>query len=151
MGEEDESTEPEPVTTADTEDTDVDDTAAGHTPWPETPEADIGHDATEPDDEPADLEFGGGITPETPENDRNGSEAGASAQDDEGQQPTGGGTSSPRPTPESNIDLERSTREANLEFACPECGLTREVGNSSMRAGDICPDCRQGYITEREQ
>jgi CRISPR/Cas system-associated protein Cas10 (large subunit of type III CRISPR-Cas system) len=38
-----------------------------------------------------------------------------------------------------------------LEYYCPECGLTRDVGNSSMRAGDICPECRKGYITERQK
>lgn len=44
---------------------------------------------------------------------------------------------------ESPADDERS------EYFCPECGLSRPAGASSMRAGDICPECRRGYIGER--
>jgi predicted RNA-binding Zn-ribbon protein involved in translation (DUF1610 family) len=49
-----------------------------------------------------------------------------------------------------------STTEADVpadrvEFYCPNCGYAQIAGTSSMRAGDICPDCKQGYIAEREQ
>jgi hypothetical protein len=131
---------------------------SGHTPWPETPGEDQGHDATEPDGEPADVEFGGGLTPDQPRNEDNGAQAGASPEEpvggsaqssvDAGSSETERGSTR---SPEPNIDLEQSSREAQLEYYCPECGLTREVGNSSMRAGDICPDCRKGYIEEQER
>ncbi|MEF8800733.1 MAG: hypothetical protein V5A38_05855 [Halolamina sp.] len=131
----------------------------GHTPWPETSGEDEGHDASEPDGEPADVEFGGGLTPDQPQNENNGVEAGASPESpaSESSQSSAdtasagdddsGGTQAPEP----NINLEQSSREAQLEYYCSECGLTRDVGNSSMRAGDICPDCRKGYITERRK
>ncbi|WP_299331119.1 DUF7093 family protein [Haloplanus sp.] len=38
---------------------------------------------------------------------------------------------------------------AVTEFVCPNCGYTRATGGSSMRAGDICPECHKGYIDER--
>ncbi len=133
----------------------ADEPDGAHSPWPETPEEDAGHDATAPDGEPADIDFGGSITPEEAENERNGAAESASQPDDS--QPSDGPSepaaeSSPtQSAPEPNINLERSRREAKLEYYCSECGLTREVGNSSMRAGDICPDCRQGYISEQQK
>jgi hypothetical protein len=39
----------------------------------------------------------------------------------------------------------------HTEFFCPNCGHARRAGGSSMRAGDICPECHQGYIAERER
>jgi len=38
-----------------------------------------------------------------------------------------------------------------VEFYCPNCGHARTAGASSIRAGDICPECKQGYIAERER
>ncbi|MFB6113884.1 MAG: hypothetical protein ABEJ58_07260 [Halodesulfurarchaeum sp.] len=35
-------------------------------------------------------------------------------------------------------------------FECPECGYTAPVAGSSQRAGDICPECHDGYLAERE-
>ncbi|MDR5674396.1 Zn-finger domains containing protein [Halalkaliarchaeum sp. AArc-CO] len=37
------------------------------------------------------------------------------------------------------------------EFFCPECGHTAPTDGSSLRTGDICPECRRGYIAERER
>lgn len=37
-----------------------------------------------------------------------------------------------------------------VEFYCPNCEYTRAAGRSSLRAGDICPECKRGYIAERE-
>jgi hypothetical protein len=36
------------------------------------------------------------------------------------------------------------------EYYCPSCGHTRPL-DSSLRTGDICPECQQGYIAERER
>jgi hypothetical protein len=38
---------------------------------------------------------------------------------------------------------------AVTEFVCPDCDYTRVAGGSSMRAGDICPECHKAYINER--
>lgn len=36
-----------------------------------------------------------------------------------------------------------------VEYDCPECGATHPSVGSSLRPGDICPDCQTGYIEER--
>jgi hypothetical protein len=38
----------------------------------------------------------------------------------------------------------------SLDYAiyCPECGFERGAAGSSLRAGDICPECRRGYLAE---
>ncbi|WP_232700446.1 DUF7093 family protein [Halobacterium wangiae] len=38
----------------------------------------------------------------------------------------------------------------DLDFAlfCPECGFERYAAGSSLRAGDICPECKRGYLAE---
>ncbi|WP_380680736.1 DUF7093 family protein [Salinigranum sp. GCM10025319] len=36
------------------------------------------------------------------------------------------------------------------EYYCPNCGHARPL-DSSLRSGDICPECQSGYIAEREQ
>jgi len=46
---------------------------------------------------------------------------------------------------------DNRTTAAETEFFCPNCGHARGAGGSSMRAGDICPECHQGYIAERER
>ncbi|MFC6990104.1 hypothetical protein ACFQJD_17890 [Haloplanus sp. GCM10025708] len=50
----------------------------------------------------------------------------------------------------ADVDVERSAPGTRTEFYCPNCGLSRLAGDSSMRAGDICPDCQKGYIAERD-
>ena len=40
--------------------------------------------------------------------------------------------------------------DGRVEFYCPNCGYAQAAGVSSMRAGDICPECKRGYIAERE-
>lgn len=42
-----------------------------------------------------------------------------------------------------------STDDVPTEFFCPECGIAQRAGQSSMRSGDICPECKRGYIAER--
>lgn len=49
----------------------------------------------------------------------------------------------------ASVDL--SDVDSDAKFYCPNCGLTRGADESSMRAGDICPECRKGYIAEREE
>ncbi|WP_277553873.1 DUF7093 family protein [Halobaculum limi] len=54
--------------------------------------------------------------------------------------------SSGRPT----VELQTTVDRVETVYVCPDCGLREPVGASSMRAGDICPDCKRGYIEERE-
>ncbi|WP_207591378.1 DUF7093 family protein [Halomontanus rarus] len=37
------------------------------------------------------------------------------------------------------------------EFYCPRCEFVSPGDRGSLRAGDICPDCRKGYLGERER
>lgn len=34
-------------------------------------------------------------------------------------------------------------------FVCPECGHEASTESTSLRAGDICPECAAGYLAER--
>jgi hypothetical protein len=46
-------------------------------------------------------------------------------------------------------NAERSDAD-DLDYTlyCPECGFDRYAGGSSLRAGDICPECKKGYLAE---
>lgn len=44
----------------------------------------------------------------------------------------------------------RTDSETDTEYYCPQCDWRRESLEASLRAGDICPECRTGYIAERE-
>ncbi|QCC55817.1 DUF7093 family protein [Natronorubrum bangense] len=37
------------------------------------------------------------------------------------------------------------------EFYCPQCAFVAPGTRSSLRTGDICPECRKGYLSERER
>ena len=111
--------------------------------WPEQSGDDEGYDAETPADEQSeDVTFGGGFTPEVD----------AKAVDSE---------TDDNEVIEEPVDkeftkageaslYEPTVDDINTEFYCPECGLSRHAGESSMRAGDICPECRRGYIAEQE-
>lgn len=47
------------------------------------------------------------------------------------------------------LDYEPTAEDIKTEFYCPECDLTRHPDRCNMRAGDICPECKRGYISER--
>ena len=53
------------------------------------------------------------------------------------EQPSAGSEGQPRP---DNRDRE---------FVCPDCGGTWPTRNASLRPGDICPDCKRGYLQEQ--
>jgi predicted RNA-binding Zn-ribbon protein involved in translation (DUF1610 family) len=46
------------------------------------------------------------------------------------------------------VDVAELPDEA-VEFYCPACGYAVAATLTSMRSGDICPACREGYIAER--
>ncbi len=60
---------------------------------------------------------------------------GSDAPDDEG------------PATESTTDPAEDGRGS---FACPACGYTERAGATSLRAGDICPSCRDDYLERRD-
>jgi hypothetical protein len=36
-----------------------------------------------------------------------------------------------------------------IVLVCPSCGFTEGATGSSHRSGDICPECKRGYLSER--
>lgn len=106
--------------------------------WPVQEGEDEGFAAEPSDGVAADVSFGG-LTPEA-----NGH---AADESDEGEYVTAGDDGFTRAEQhESRSDAP----DDRVEFYCPNCGHARAAGASSMRAGDICPECKQGYIAERE-
>ncbi|WP_138007879.1 DUF7093 family protein [Halalkalirubrum salinum] len=111
------------------------------TPWPDHDGEDEGFDAAEPTEgAPDDVTFSGGFSPEQPAGPSDTSDT-----SDDVLEPDDGFTR----VDTTDVSFERMEDDIRTEFFCPECGLTRQAGRSSMRAGDICPECRRGYISER--
>lgn len=58
------------------------------------------------------------------------------------------------PTPEEESRIEPTGSAVTVpdgEFHCPECSFTTPVEQSSLRAGDFCPECHRGaleHVTE---
>ncbi|AFK18103.1 hypothetical protein E6P09_04910 [Haloferax mediterranei ATCC 33500] len=107
--------------------------------WPDPPGEDEGWDAEPDDGEPVSVSFGGGLAPEgngstAPES--NGQYIDAESEDDFVR------------ADETNVASEAP--DEAIEYYCPNCGHARGASASSMRAGDICPECKKGYIAERE-
>jgi hypothetical protein len=46
---------------------------------------------------------------------------------------------------------EETPLRGPTEYYCPACGMTTDAEGSSLRAGDVCPECRSGYVAERSQ
>mgnify|MGYP005853226585 CR=1 FL=1 len=107
----------------------------GDQAWPDPETEDEGFSAEEPTDPPEDMTFGGGFTPEITDTEK------SMADDDDQLTFTR--------DEETTVEFEPTVDDIKTEFHCPECGLARKAGNSSMRAGDICPECKRGYISER--
>ena len=119
--------------------------------WPDHDGADEGYSATPNPD--VDAEFvGNGLTPEV----NGGAPDGPDAADGI---TVGGGaaerTFADADTDEGFVSVGDATAEDvpadRVEFYCPNCGHARVAGASSIRAGDICPECKKGYIAERER
>jgi hypothetical protein len=45
-------------------------------------------------------------------------------------------------------DGTRTPADGTDVLRCPACGLSMRALESSFRAGDICPDCRGGYLAD---
>jgi predicted RNA-binding Zn-ribbon protein involved in translation (DUF1610 family) len=138
----------------------ADDSGPATTPWPEQRGEDEGFSAEVGEGGAGDVDFGGGLTPEAAEPaaedgdaeyveapDRDADEVGGTVEAREGEaEPADAGTEITRA---ESPDLSTSTAEATTEYHCPECGMSRDADGNSMRAGDICPECKRGYVTER--
>lgn len=116
--------------------------------WPEQVGDDEGFDAEPGDGSATDVEFAGlapeGDSPEDVQNVEEGFDAefvdnGA----DESRAANGTITRA------TEIDTSRDADDVPTEYVCPECGLRRPATGSSMREGDICPECKRGYIAEK--
>lgn len=109
--------------------------------WPSLEGDDEGFDASAPDGESTTVEFGGGLTPQA----------------DQGAEILGG--ESP-PDEDDDVEFVRSETsfasertveiEGETELYCPACDASDLDDRESLRAGDICPVCRRGYLAERE-
>jgi hypothetical protein len=110
--------------------------------WPEPGGEDEGFDAEPSDGTATDVSFGGGLTPE-------GDDAAANG---EAETTNGGGAVAGKQfVAAEEVEPVSEESSGRTEFFCPNCGYVRTAGGSSMRAGDICPDCHKGYIAERER
>ena len=141
----DDPAEPEPDATetaetgAATEAFDAEPGDRGRGEWPEPDGEDEGFDATPGGDDPA-------SDAEVPAPDAAG-----------GDTDTGtfefGASSEPDPADETAFTSAGPVDQAGadgLDFTlfCPECGFERYAAGSSLRAGDICPECKRGYLGE---
>ncbi|WP_435344458.1 DUF7093 family protein [Haloarchaeobius sp. HRN-SO-5] len=52
---------------------------------------------------------------------------------------------------EVSSPTEGTPASADAELVCPACGNAESRARSSLRAGDICPECRRGYLSESTQ
>ncbi|MFA9515744.1 hypothetical protein ACERIT_00745 [Halopenitus sp. H-Gu1] len=136
-----------------------------HTPWPERHGEDEGFDANygdadgDADGQPT-VSFGGGLTPEAdgpidydeetevierPSREPAAAASAAGPVGDSGDETV----DDPGITAARTVELATESGEVPTEYFCPECGLVQPAGESSMRAGDICPECKRGYIAEQ--
>ena len=130
------------------------------TEWPDVGKEDEGFDAEPSGGESADVEFGGGLTPESaPEVDENETEEVefVNAEGDALTAPDSGASGGSRGRADLSAGFTSSgsvpspdgpaeDHDVDAEFVCPACDHREGVGGSSLRAGDICPECRKGYI-----
>ncbi|MFP8952064.1 hypothetical protein ACLI4Z_03690 [Natrialbaceae archaeon A-arb3/5] len=74
--------------------------------------------------------------------------AGADAQTDADAE-SGSGIERAEPAPIPGEAADSRSEDGPTEFYCPRCEYVAASDRASLRAGDICPDCRKGYLGER--
>lgn len=52
----------------------------------------------------------------------------------------------PITAPDAGTENNAAVTIPDGQFRCPECGYTTLVEDSSLRAGDFCPDCQKGSL-----
>lgn len=159
------------------DDTSADDASArGHGEWPDS--EDVGTDQVEADtepaawpdsddvrDEPANSEGAAEPDTATPESNPQPSDTDETESDSEpadaGESAAGtASVAKTNPTPASGIESAgeapapgtSSVRDGvPTVFFCPRCSFVAPSDRASLRAGDICPECKKGYLGERER
>ncbi|NEU57933.1 oxidoreductase [Halorussus sp. MSC15.2] len=130
---------------------------SGSGEWPAVGREDEGYDAEPDDGSNADVEFGGGLTPESA----------SGVADDETEEVefvnADGDTLRAQDGAERTTELSSGISagaeapslsgpadgpDVDAEFVCPECDYRASVAGSSLRAGDICPECARGYLAQ---
>lgn len=114
-------------------------------PWPEVEEGDDqGYDAEASDGESPSDAFADDYSTATTDDAPTSGEMIETAPTRSG---SGIVSDNPGPTPGHQ---QRETPGVETEFVCPSCGHTMASAGSSLRPGDICPECGKGYLAERE-
>lgn len=109
-----------------------DDPAEEPSSWPEQTGDDEGYDATVGDADDYDDD----VIEATPD-------PRAATVDDA----SGGGFAKAGPIGSPN---DPPAEDVHIEYYCPQCSWTAQSLTASVRAGDICPGCRAGYVAERD-
>jgi ribosomal protein L37AE/L43A len=122
----------------------------GHGDWP-TPDAEDEGYAAEPTSGGPDdsVDFGGGLTPERSKGDapvHGATTAGGTTAGGESGNVTSGITRA-----DSDPAARQRPPDDDTVLSCPRCDHTAPPRASSLRPGDICPECGEGYLTEREE
>lgn len=140
--------EPSAWPARDSEKDEEDESASEPQPWPETTGEDEGFDAVTggDDSDVDDVEFGGGLTPQR----SGGSTPDDTDESDDATEVAPAGITSTTPGPEPT-GPQLSNASGDSLLVCPECGNEVSGEITSHRPGDICPECRRGYLTARER
>lgn len=133
--------------------------------WPEHDADDEGFDAEPGSGDPVDnVEFSGSLTPKRTDDSTDDTDA-ANDIVEAGEPATPGehatertdnsGTDSPatdiqRSGASPSPSAEQPSVSPDATFECPQCGFQTRVLGSSLRSGDICPECKRGYLAETE-
>jgi hypothetical protein len=124
--------------------------------WPDAPGEDEGHAAAPPDDttdpeiagDDGELVPGASAYPDEDAqvltDDASGGTTAEQVAGDQGSVGSGITSAGSVPSPDT-----ASRGNANAPLVCPECEMTAR-SRDSLRQGDICPECKRGYLTERE-
>ncbi|UPV98781.1 hypothetical protein M0R88_09575 [Halorussus gelatinilyticus] len=158
-GDADESDDRTPGEWPDAETTHPAETDDGPGEWPAVgrEDSDEGYDAEPGDAGDADVQFGGGLTPESaPEVDDDetdevefvNAEGDALQSKDAASSTTelSSGISAGAEAP--SMSGPADDPDVDAQFVCPECDYRQDVAGSSLRAGDICPECARGYLAQ---
>jgi hypothetical protein len=117
---------------------------SGSEGWPDPDGEDEGFDAEPSDGDSTEVSLGGGVAPEGTDEATNGEAGGTTAANG-----SGGAVAGKQFVTAEEVEPVGEDEASATEFFCPNCGFARVTGGSSMRAGDICPECYDGYIAER--
>jgi hypothetical protein len=136
-------------------------TEADHGPgdWPAVGSEDgddEGYDAEPAEAGSADVEFGGSLTPESADvDDDETDEVEFVNAEGDALRSRNDGTSGPELSSGISAGADAPSLSGpaddpgvDAEFICPECDYREGIAGSSLRAGDICPECSRGYLAQ---